>query len=88
LLPFELWVHFDEGTTMKRVAMLTAVAGALALALAGCEKQEGTGEQVGEEIDEAVDAAKDGGESTADRVDDAIDEAREDVKDAAEDAKN
>jgi vacuolar-type H+-ATPase subunit H len=73
---------------MKRVAMMTALAGALALALAGCEKQEGTAERMGEEVDEAVDTVKEGEESPANKVDDAIDEAREDVKDAAEDARN
>jgi len=62
---------------------LIALACALSLGLAACEKK-GPLEQAGEEIDEAVDTVKNGGqESTANKVDDAIDEAREGVSDAA-----
>jgi hypothetical protein len=73
---------------MKHATLISALAGALALGLAGCEKQEGTAERVGEEVDEAVDTMKRGEEAPATKVDDAIDEARDDVNDAAEDAKN
>jgi predicted small secreted protein len=73
---------------MKHTTLLTALMGAVALGLAGCERQQGTGERVGEEVDEAVDTMKRGEESPATKVDDAIDRAREDVEDAAEDAKN
>jgi predicted small lipoprotein YifL len=65
---------------------LVALACALSIGLAACEKK-GPLEQAGEEIDEAVDTVKDGEESTANKVDDAIDEAREGASDAADELK-
>lgn len=66
---------------------LIALACALSLGLAACEKK-GPLEQAGEEIDEAVDTVKNGGnESTANKVDDAIDEARDGASDAADELK-
>jgi predicted small lipoprotein YifL len=56
---------------------LIAIACALSLGLAACEKK-GPLEQAGEEVDEAVDTVKNGEESTADKVDDAVDELRKD----------
>jgi predicted small lipoprotein YifL len=57
---------------------LVAIACALSLGLAGCEKK-GPLEQAGEEVDEAVDTVKNGGEeSTENKVDDAVDELRKD----------
>lgn len=61
-----------------------ALAAAVALSLAACEKQ-GPLERAGEEVDEAVDTVKNGGEeSTATKVDDAIDNAREEAEEARE----
>lgn len=61
-----------------------ALAAAVAMSLAACEKQ-GPLERAGEEVDEAVDTVKNGGEeSTATKVDDAIDDAREDAEEARE----
>ena len=73
---------------MKHATLISALAGALALGLAGCERQQGTAERVGEEVDEAVDTMKEGEESPATKVDDALDRAREDVEETAEDARN
>jgi predicted small lipoprotein YifL len=57
---------------------LVAIACALSLGLAACEKK-GPLEQAGEEVDEAVDTVKNGGEeSTENKVDDAVDELRKD----------
>jgi hypothetical protein len=79
---------YCSGEGMKHATLITALAGALVLGLAGCEQQQGTGERVGEEVDEAVDTMKRGEESPATKVDDAIDRAREDVEETAEDARN
>ena len=66
---------------------LAALAAALAIGVAACEKK-GPVEQVGEEVDEAVDTIGNGGEeSTATKVDDAVDEAREGAENAAEEVK-
>ncbi len=57
---------------------LVALACAMSLGLAACEKK-GPLEQTGEEVDEAVDTIKNGGEeSTENKVDDAVDELRKD----------
>jgi predicted small lipoprotein YifL len=66
---------------------LVALACALSIGLAACEKK-GPLEQAGEEVDEAVNTVKNGGEeSTANKVDDAIDEARDGASDAADELK-
>jgi predicted small lipoprotein YifL len=65
---------------------LVALACALSIGLAACEKK-GPLEQAGEEIDEAVDTVKNGEESNANKVDDAIDEARDGASDAADELK-
>jgi predicted small lipoprotein YifL len=56
---------------------LVALACAMSLGLAACEKK-GPLEQAGEEVDEAVDTIKSGEESTENKVDDAVDELRKD----------
>jgi predicted small lipoprotein YifL len=77
---------FESKSGLLRCS-LVALACALSVGLAGCEKK-GPLEQAGEEIDEAVDTVKNGGEeSTASKVDDAIDEARDGVADAADELK-
>ncbi|HEY6641593.1 hypothetical protein [Povalibacter sp.] len=65
---------------------LAALACAMALSLAACEKK-GPVEQVGEEIDEAVDTMKHGEESTASKLDDAADDIREGINDATDELK-
>ena len=69
-----------------RTLWTVALATALSLSLAACEKK-GPLEQAGEEVDEAVDTLKNGEESTSSKVDDAVDEAREGVNDAADEIK-
>jgi len=64
----------DTKTIVK--GSLLALACAMSLGLAACEKQ-GPLERAGEEVDEAVDTMKRGEESTATKVDDAIDELKE-----------
>lgn len=69
---------------MTRTASVTALALALSLGLAGCQKQ-GPAERVGEELDEAGRALMNGGEQTpADKLDDAVDNVRDAAKDTAE----
>ena len=79
-----------ESSERKSVLLkgsLIALACALSIGLAACEKK-GPLEQAGEEVDEAVDTVKNGGEeSTANKVDDAIDEARDGASDAADELK-
>lgn len=65
----------DNRTRLLR-GSLAALACAVGLGLAACEKQ-GPLEQAGEEVDEAVDTIKNGEESTANKVDDAVDELKE-----------
>jgi predicted small lipoprotein YifL len=55
---------------------LIAIACALSLSLAACEKK-GPLEQAGEEVDEAIDTMKRGEESMSNKIDDAVDELRE-----------
>lgn len=66
-----------------RAASIAALAAALSLSLAACEKK-GPLEQAGEEVDEAARTIKNGGETTGDKLDDAGDK----VRDAAEEAKD
>jgi predicted small lipoprotein YifL len=66
------------------VKSLWAIAAAVSLGVAACEKK-GPLEQAGEEVDEAVDTMKRGGEeSTGNKVDDAMDEARDAVDELKE----
>jgi predicted small lipoprotein YifL len=67
-----------------RTLWVAALACAMSLGLAACEKK-GPLEQAGEEVDEAVDTVKNGEESTATKVDDALDEARDAAESAKED---
>jgi predicted small lipoprotein YifL len=80
----------EEGTMSDSKlfkASMIAVACALSVGLAACEKK-GPLEQAGEEVDEAVDTMKRGGdESTTTKADDAVDEAREGAQDAADELK-
>jgi predicted small lipoprotein YifL len=69
----------NASATRSRVLQgsLIALAFAMSLGLAACEKK-GPVEQAGEEVDEAIDTIKNGGEeSTATKVDDAVDELKE-----------
>lgn len=85
MITFETQSSLRKASLLK--ASLIALACALSVGLAACEKK-GPLEQAGEEIDEAVDTIKNGGEeSTATKVDDAIDEARDGVADAADELK-
>ena len=71
---------------MRRNLSMWMICGALAFALAGCEKK-GPLEQAGEEVDEAVETVKQGEEPTSAKVDDVIDEAREGAEETADEAK-
>jgi hypothetical protein len=66
-------------TSRSRVlrGSLLALACALTVGLAACEKK-GPVEQAGEEVDEAIGTIKNGGEeTTATKIDDAVDELKE-----------
>jgi predicted small lipoprotein YifL len=76
----------SEDRMKTRTLWTVALATALSLGLAACEKK-GPLEQAGEEVDEAVDTLKHGEESTSSKVDDAFDEAREGASDAADEIK-
>lgn len=71
----------------SRIEMaLYAVAIAMLLGFAGCEKQ-GPLERAGEEVDEAANTLKNGRESTANKVDDAVDDVRRGAEKAADELK-
>ena len=70
-----------------RAIFLAALACAIALGSAGCEKR-GPAEKAGEKIDHTVDTIKNGGhEPVGDSIKDDVNKARDKAADAVDDAK-